>query len=155
MFRIVRSMSDQLVLLLKASPRFARRTVPVTPIPQKKLKVRAKPLRAPSARSPQLPWRSYPFDRYFLFIPISASALIEIVAALQLASVTISLHPFRHRASSVLRTRKQVPREAIYDSRYFLNLACPDFPSAVLMVNVIVVPAAIELFESPPNEFSP
>src|SRR5207237_722975 len=40
-------------------------------------------------------------------------------------------------------------------SSYFLNFACPDFPSAVLMVNVIVAPAAMGFFASPFSEFSP
>ena len=48
------------------------------------------------------------------------------------------------------------PRDSAHDRRsYFLNLAWPDFPSAVLMVNVIVAPAAIAFFASPFSEFSP
>ena len=38
---------------------------------------------------------------------------------------------------------------------YFLNFACPDFPSVVLIVRVIVAPAGIEFFASPLSEFSP
>ena len=38
---------------------------------------------------------------------------------------------------------------------YFLNFTCPDFPSAVLIVNVIVAPGAIGVFASPFSEFSP
>jgi hypothetical protein len=40
-------------------------------------------------------------------------------------------------------------------STYLLNFTCPDFPSAVLMVNVMVVPGTIGVFASPFSEFSP
>ena len=47
------------------------------------------------------------------------------------------------------------PAVLVRRDRHFLNFTCPDFPSAVLMVSVIVAPGAIGVFASPFSEFSP